>query len=170
MMMNNSFLKTLTLFVLFAIFHVYGVKAQTHADATSQKWKGIDVNTVLNGNYPDDNTLESGYPFLLYNVGTGRFIMQGGDRTMYLYNNGRINAAITESANVNKNSFCARPPEPFGKNWSDANYNTINLTTLMDGSVQPDKGEPKVYDMTWKFQRVEDRSSLGRMSQEPSCW
>ncbi len=171
MMMNNSFLKTLTLFVLFAIFHVYGVKAQTHADATSQKWKGIDVNDVLNGNYPDDNTLESGYPFLLYNVGTGHFIMQGGDwamegrlffsdfgRTMYLYNNGRINAAITESANVNKNSFCARPPEPFGKNWSDANYNTINLTTLMDGSVQPDKGEPKVYDMTWKFQRVEDPS------------
>ena len=171
MMMNNSFLKTLTLFVLFAIFHVYGVKAQTHADATSQKWKGIDVNDVLNGNYPDDNTLESGYPFLLYNVGTGRFIMQGGDwamegrlffsdfgRTMYLYNNGRINAAITESANVNKNSFCARPPEPFGKNWSDANYNTINLTTLMDGSVQPDNGEPKVYDMTWKFQRVEDPS------------
>lgn len=148
-----------------------GQTTQTHAEATSQKWKGIDVNTVLNGNYPDDNTLASGYPFLLYNVGTGRFIMQGGDwamegrlffsdfgRQMYLYSNGRINAAITESANVNKNSFCARPPEPFGKNWSDNTYNTINLTTLMDGSVQPDKGEPKVYDMTWKFQRVEDPS------------
>ncbi|MBR2231662.1 MAG: hypothetical protein IJ891_04770, partial [Prevotella sp.] len=87
--------------------------AQTHADATSQKWKGIDVSTVVGnteGKYPDDNTLASGYPFLLYNVGTGRFIMQGGDfamegrlffsdfgRTMYLYSNGRINAAITES-------------------------------------------------------------------------
>ena len=155
------------LIVLMAIMFGQGVMfAQTHADATSQKWKGIDVNTVLNG-----NTLESGYPFLLYNVGTGRFIMQGGDwamegrlffsdfgRTMYLYSNGRINAAITESATATKNSFCARPPEPFSKNWSDANYNTINLTTLMDGSVQPDKGEPKVYDMTWKFQRVEDPS------------
>ena len=160
------------LIVLMAVILGQGVMfAQTHAEATSQKWKGIDVNTVLNGNYPDDNTLASGYPFLLFNVGTGRFIMQGGDwamegrlffsdfgRTMYLYSNGRINAAITESANVNKNSFCARPPEPFGKNWSDANYNTINLTTLMDGGAQPDQGQPKVYDMTWKFQRVEDPS------------
>ena len=158
--------------VLMATLFGQGIMfAQTHADATSQKWHGIDVNTVLNGNYPDDNTLASGYPFLLFNVGTGRFIMQGGDwamegrlffsdfgRTMYLYSNGRINAAITESANVNKNSFCARPPEPFGKNWSDANYNTINLTTLMDGGAQPDQGQPKVYDMTWKFQRVEDPS------------
>ena len=165
-------LKTYVLLFLMTFVLVGGLKAQTHAEATSQKWKGIDVSTVLgNSAYTDDNTLESGYPFLLYNVGTGRFIMQGGDwamegrlffsdfgRTMYLYSNGRINAAITESATATKNSFCARPPEPFSKNWSDANYNTINLTTLMDGSVQPDKGEPKVYDMTWKFQRVEDPS------------
>lgn len=153
--------------ILMAIMFGQGVMfAQTHADATSQKWHGIDVNTVLNGNYPDDNTLASGYPFLLYNVGTGRFIMQGGDwamegrlffsdfgRTMYLYSNGRINAAITESQNVTKNSFCARPPEPFGKNWSDNNYNTINLTTLMDGSNQGS------YKMTWTFERVEDASN-----------
>ena len=153
--------------VLMAVMFGQGVMfAQTHADATSQKWHGIDVNTVLNGNYPDDNTLASGYPFLLYNVGTGRFIMQGGDwamegrlffsdfgRTMYLYSNGRINAAITESQNVTKNSFCARPPEPFGKNWSDNNYNTINLTTLMDGSNQGS------YKMTWTFERVEDASN-----------
>ena len=164
MMMNNSFLKTLTLFVLFVIFHVYGVKAQRHADATSQKWKGIDVSTVIgNSTYTDNNTLANGYPFLLYNVGTGRFIMQGGDwamegrlffsdfgRTMYLYNNGRINAAITESATATKNSFCARPPEPFSKNWSDANYNTINLTTLMDGSNQSQ------YSMNWTFEPVVD--------------
>lgn len=143
-----------------------GQTTQTHAEATSQKWKGIDVNTVLNGNYPDDNTLASGYPFLLYNVGTGRFIMQGGDwamegrlffsdfgRQMYLYSNGRINAAITESANVNKNSFCARPPEPFSKNWAESNYNTINLTTLMDGSKQGS------YSMSWSFDRVEDASN-----------
>lgn len=162
MMTNNSFLKTLTLFVLFATFHVYGVKAQTHADATSQKWHGIDVSTVIgNSAYPDDNTLESGYPFLLYNVGTGRFIMQGGDwamegrlffsdfgRTMYLYSNGRINAAITESQNVTKNSFCARPPEPFKKNWYDNNYNTSNLTTLMDGNK-----DLADYPMNWHFER-----------------
>ena len=168
MMMNNSFLKTLTLFVLFAIFHVYGVKAQTHADATSQKWKGIDVSTVIgNSTYTDNNTLANGYPFLLYNVGTGRFIMQGGDwamegrlffsdfgRTMYLYSNGRINAAITESTNDKKNSFCARPPEPFGKDWSDNNYNTSNLTTLMDGHINQAN-----YSMTWHFERVEAASN-----------
>ena len=153
------------LIVLMAIICGQGVMfAQTHADATSQKWHGIDVNDVLNGNYPDDNTLASGYPFLLYNVGTGRFIMQGGDfamegrlffsdfgRQMYLYNNGRINAAITESTNDKKNSFCVRPPEPFGKNWSDANYNTINLTTLMDGPINQAN-----YSMNWNFEQVVD--------------
>ena len=46
-----------------------GQTTQTHAEATSQKWHGIDVNTVLNGNYPDNNSLTSGYPFLLFNVG-----------------------------------------------------------------------------------------------------
>jgi hypothetical protein len=169
MMMNNSFLKTLTLFVLFAIFHVYGVKAQTHADATSQKWKGIDVSTVVGnteGKYPDDNTLASGYPFLLFNVGTGRFIMQGGDwamegrlffsdfgRTMYLYSNGRINAAITESATATKNSFCARPPEPTGRtSWTSITES--NLTTLMDGDTSWGN-----YPMTWHFERVEEASN-----------
>lgn len=141
---------------------------KTHAEATSQQWKGIDVNTVIGtSDYPDDNTLASGFPFLLYNVGTGRFIMQGGDwamegrlffsdfgRTMYLYSNGRINAAITESTNDKKNSFCARPPEPFDKNWSDTNYNTINLTTLMDGPINQAN-----YSMNWTFERVEDPSN-----------
>ena len=160
-------IKTYALFFLMTFVFVGGLKAQTHADATSQKWHGIDVNTVLNGNYTDDNTLASGYPFLLYNVGTGRFIMQGGDwamegrlffsdfgRTMYLYSNGRINAAITESTNDKKNSFCARPPEPFGKDWSDNNYNTINLTTLMDGPINQAN-----YSMNWTFERVEDPSN-----------
>jgi len=154
--------------VLMAVILGQGVMfAQTHADATSQKWHGIDVSTVIgNDDYPDDNTLEHGFPFLLYNVGTGRFIMQGGDwamegrlffsdfgRTMYLYKNGRINAAITESATVTKNSFCARPPEPFGKSWKKDDYTTINLTTLMDGSNQTN------YKMTWSFDRVEEASN-----------
>ncbi|MBP5506712.1 MAG: hypothetical protein J6Y23_02555, partial [Prevotella sp.] len=78
-----GFLKICTLFALIAFVHVGELKAQTHAEATSQKWKGIDVSTVIGNNaYPDDNTLTSGYPFLLYNVGTGRFIMQGGDWAM----------------------------------------------------------------------------------------
>ena len=154
------------LIVLMAVMFGQGVMfAQTHAEATSQKWKGIDVNTVLNGNFPDDNTIESGFPFLLYNVGTGRFIMQGGDwamegrlffsdfgRQMYLYSNGRINAGITESATATKNSFCARPPEPTSRNWS--NIANINLTTLMDGDTSWGN-----YPMTWTFERVEEASN-----------
>ena len=156
--MFKRLLKKYTLFTLLTFFHVVGLNAQTqtHAEATSQKWKGIDVNTVLgNSDYTDN-----GFPFLLYNVGTGRFIMQGGDwamegrlffsdfgRQMYLHSSGRINSGITESTNANKNSFCARPPEPFSKTWSNDNYNTINLTTLMDGNKQGS------YPMDWHFER-----------------
>ncbi|MBQ1587531.1 MAG: hypothetical protein II081_00600 [Prevotella sp.] len=156
--MFKRLLKKYTLFTLLTFFHVVGLNAQTqtHAEATSQKWKGIDVNTVLgNSDYTD-----KGFPFLLYNVGTGRFIMQGGDwamegrlffsdfgRQMYLHSSGRINSGITESTNANKNSFCARPPEPFSKTWSNDNYNTINLTTLMDGNKQGS------YPMDWHFER-----------------
>ena len=166
-MLLKNYFKVFMLFALLAFVHVVELKAQTHADATSQKWHGIDVNTVIgNSKYNDDNSLEHGFPFLLFNVGTGRFIMQGGDwamegrlffsdfgRQMYLYSNGRINAVIQENQNVTKNSFCARPPEPFGKNWSDANYTTANLTTLMDGDNRD------YYSMNWTFQRVEDASN-----------
>ncbi|MBO4827593.1 MAG: T9SS type A sorting domain-containing protein [Prevotella sp.] len=166
-MMFKFFSKTYTLLALLTFVHVGGLKAQNHAEVTSQQWKGIDVSTVIgNSAYPDDNSLEHGYPFLLYNVGTGRFVIQGGDwamegrlffsdfgRQMYLYSNGRINAGITESTAATKNSFCVRPPEPFGKTWSDQNYRTINLTTLMDGSNQ------SKYKMNWTFERVEDASN-----------
>lgn len=166
--MFKRLLKKYTLFTLLTFFHVVGLNAQTqtHAEATSQKWKGIDVNTVIgNSAYPDNNTMTSGYPFLLFNVGTGRFVVQGGDwamegrlfytdfgRTMYLYNNGRINSGLTEAGvSAEKNSFCCRPPVPFGRSWN--NYNTINLTTLLDGSKQ------NKFNMQWKFDRVEDSSN-----------
>lgn len=56
-----------------------GKTTQTHAEATSQQWKGIDVNAKVIGN---SDYADNGYPFLLYNVGTGRFIIQGGDWAM----------------------------------------------------------------------------------------
>ena len=167
-MMIKRLLKIYALLSLLTFVNLVGLKAQTqtHADATSQKWKGIDVTSVVGtGDYPDDNTLANGYPFLLYNVGTGRFIMQGGDwamegrlffsdfgRQMYLYDNGRINAAITESATATKNSFCARPPEPTGRNWS--NITELNFTTLMDGDATWAN-----YPMNWTFERVEEASN-----------
>ncbi len=54
----------------------------THAEATSQKWKGIDVSTVLgNSTYTECTTtpyVENGKPIILFNIGTGRFIIEGG--------------------------------------------------------------------------------------------
>lgn len=163
-MFFKRLIKIYTLLALLTFIHVGGVKAQTHAEATSQKWKGIDVSTVI-GNTAYADTTTHGFPFLLYNVGTGRFIMQGGDwamegrlffpdfgRQMYLHANRRINSGITESQRANKNSFCVRPPEPFTKNWSDSQYNTVNFTTLMDGDKQSN------YQLFWNFERVEDAS------------
>ena len=142
---------------------IIDIHAQTHAEATSQKWKGIDVTTVLgNANYPDVIGKPQGFPILLYNVGTGCFVIQGGDwamegrlfysdfgRTMYLCSNGRINSGITETSNSStKNSFCVRPPGPFGKQWSQWNF--YNMTTLMDG------GSTYLSNQKWNFERVVD--------------
>lgn len=140
---------------------VVNMHAQTRAEATSQKWKGVDVSTILgNSAYNDDNDYHHGCPILLYNVGTGCFITQGGDwamegrlffrdfgRTMYLYSNGRINSGLTENGvSATKNSFCVRPPGPFGKSWDD--FDKVNLTTLMDGAKQTK------YNQQWNFERV----------------
>ena len=108
--------------------------------------------------------MENGFPFLLFNVGTGRFVIQGGDwamegrlffsdfgRTMYLYSNGRINGAITESQTASKNSFCARPPTETGRSWTNDNFNKYNFTTLLDGDSTWVN-----YKMHWHFVRVED--------------
>ena len=158
--------KLLLLFILITI-SATPIYAQTHAEATSQKWQGVNVDTILNNSdpdkYVDDNLMTSGFPILLYNVGTGRFVVQGGDwamegrlfyqdfgRTMYLYRNGRINSGLTENGiEATKNCFCCRPPEPFNKTWSDNTYSTANLTTLMDGAIQNGR-----YDQLWHFERV----------------
>jgi hypothetical protein len=139
----------------------------SHAQAASRQWKGIDVDKVIQ---KDDNDTEfepNGKKIYLYNVGTGRFIIDGGNwgiegrlfhedfgRAMTLLSTGRINSGITEvNVSNEKNSFCARPPEPFGKSWSNNNYKTISLTTLMDGQNQSN------YKMNWTFERVEDSSN-----------
>lgn len=170
----KKFTCSLILFMACAV----SVMAQTHADATSQKWTGIDVNTVLENEeeYPssDQNDFSKGFQFVLYNVGTGRFVVQGGDwamegrlfypdfgRTMALYANGHINAGITETTTDARNSFCVRPPEPYKKAWKK-DYPNINLTTLMDGSEVADEG--RSYPMQWKFTRVEAPSNTDSYS------
>ena len=87
----------------------------------------------------------------------GRLFYSDFGRTMYLYKNGRINSGLTEAGvSTTKNSFCCRPPAPFGRSWS--NYNTINLTTLLDGEKQTNKNGGD-FNMQWQFDRVEDPSN-----------
>ena len=136
----------------------------THAEAASRQWKGIDVDKVIQSDANDTEYMPDGKKIFLFNVGTGRFIIDGGNwgvegrlfhedfgRAMTLLPTGRINSGITESnLGDNKNNFCARPPEPFGRNWSD--YEKYNYTTIMDGEDKTN------YQMTWSFERVEDPS------------
>lgn len=136
----------------------------THAEAASRQWKGIDVDKVIKSDDNDTEYMPDGKKIFLFNVGTGRFIIDGGNwgvegrlfhedfgRAMTLLPTGRINSGITESnLGDNKNNFCARPPEPFGRNWSD--YEKYNYTTIMDGEDKTN------YKMTWSFERVEDPS------------
>ena len=135
---------------------------QASAEISSQHWCGVKVDTIIgNVKYPDVTGVPQGFSFILYNVGTERFIIQGGDwamegrlfypdfgRTMYLCNNGRINSGITEeNISASKNSFCVRPPQPFGKSWND--IKNLNFTTLMDGEYKN-----KTFQK-WEFERVE---------------
>lgn len=156
------------------IFFLSSVKlcAHTRAEVASQKWQGVYVDTIIgNAKYPDVNGIPQGFPFILYNVGTGCFITQGGDwamegrlfysdfgRTMYLCNNGRINSGITEeNVDISKNSFCVRPPDPFGMNWN--NIKNVNFTTLMDGKSKKDENDNTGTFQKWVFERVEDASN-----------
>jgi len=172
MMKKKMMIKRLYIAIALVALNIMPMQAQTHAEATSQKWQGINLDTVLTATpaetdtYYDNNTIANGCPFLLYNVGTGCFITQGGDwamegrlffrdfgRTMYLYSNGRINGGVVESQTATKNSFCARPPLLTGRNWNDDQYLAGNVTTLYDGNVNWAN-----YDVNWHFVRVEDPS------------
>ena len=162
MMKKMMMIKRLYIAIALVALNIMPMQAQTHAEATSQKWTGVKVDTILNNSkYPDVTTGKpQGFPILLYNVGTGRFVIQGGDwamegrlfysdfgRTMYLCSNGRINSGITETLiSSTKNSFCVRPPGPFGKQWSE--WNSYNMTTLMDGSTKYLSGQK------WNFELV----------------
>lgn len=101
MMMRNIRLLFFTFLGYFllgnmSICHVLAQEQETedtHAHSESHKWKGIDVNTVLgNDDYaPNPGQLNTfsprinKYPFekgkiiFLYNVGTGMFLIEGGN-------------------------------------------------------------------------------------------
>ena len=141
----------------------------THAHASSFKWKGIDVDTVIgNTRYAplaaNSNSISS-YPFdkgktiFLFNVGTGRFIIEGGNfgmegrlfhetfgRPLYLFSDGYILSGILENNNAKFLFGCNVPGKVFHDgSWSE--WNKYSFTIMMDARKdRRTKG--------WQFQRV----------------
>lgn len=149
------------LFFLVAMFFIHpsDAKAQTtHAHSSSRQWKGIDINTVT-------STHQKIY---LYNVGTGRFAIDGGNwgmearlfyedfgRQMEIYigneqgvNGIRIKPGITENDPTKTQLICNIPGITKGSNWGDAS--AYSLTTIMDGYTKYGK---------WNFQRIPSEDS-----------
>ena len=170
-LLKKSF-KRLIILTLFLSLNINASFGQSYVDATSQKWNGTDVTTILgNSIYEEDTNDESqgGFSMILYNVGTGRFVIQGGDwgiegrlfypdfgRVMRLYSSGRINSGVTES-NISdtKNSFGVNiPGVTKGSGWQDVN--NFCYTTIMDApSFYPWPQNSSSVLRHWNFVRVE---------------
>ena len=132
----------------------------THAHSESHKWKGIDVKTVLGKNQYSNK----GKTIYLFNVGTGRFIIEGGNygmegrlfhedfgRPMELMSNGLIKSGITEKGtNVDKSVFGCNASGPFhDQPWTA--WDQYSFAIMMDASIKKRNG--------WVFERVEDESN-----------
>ena len=118
-----------------------GQTEQTHAHASSLRWKGIDVNSVIGNSQYATN----GKKIYLYNVGTGRFIIEGGNwgmegrlfhetfgRPMYLQSNRLIKSGVQE--NGNKNVFGCNAPGAFHSQQDWKKWNEYSFTLMMDAS------------------------------------
>ena len=145
--------------VLMVILFGQGVAfaQNTHAHSESMKWKGIKVDTVLNNSKYATN----GKRIFLYNMGTGRFIIEGGNwgmegrlfhetfgRPMYLRSDGLIKSGIQEGNN-NKNVFGCNAPPFHTRGWSE--YEQYSFTLMMDAySDKRDEG--------WHFERIKNET------------
>lgn len=136
----------------------------THAHSESRKWKGIDVYTVIGhseyGTAEDNDFASKAKIIFLYNMGTGRFIIEGGNfgmegrlfhedfgRPLYLTSDGYIRSGITEKS-TKKYLFGCNVPAVFHtqQNWN--NWNQYSFTVMMDADKSKrTKG--------WQFKRVE---------------
>ena len=137
-----------------------GQTEDTHAHSESHKWKGIDVKTVLGKNQYSNK----GKTIYLFNIGTGRFIIEGGNygmegrlfhedfgRPMELMSNGLIKSGITEKGtNVDKSVFGCNASGPFhDQPWTA--WDQYSFAIMMDASKSKRNG--------WVFERVEDESN-----------
>ncbi|MBQ5971271.1 MAG: hypothetical protein IJL45_02550 [Prevotella sp.] len=122
-------------------------------------WKGSDYTTLLSG---------SGTEVFLYNVGTGRFMIHGGDwgtQARLFYNDtgktltlqyGASNNIIFEtgmSTNGSSALGCNIPGLTSGSGWND---NNETFTVLMDGAERIGNGSATNTYRNWHFTRVED--------------
>lgn len=159
------------LIVLMAVIFGQGVAfaqdaqtEETHAHSISQKWKGINVHTeVLDQSQYDpilvDGKYTGGKTIFLYNMGTGKFIIEGGNfgmegrlfhedfgRPLYLFSDGYITSGITE--NGQKYLFGCNIPAVFHSQGNWNNWNQYSFTIMMDADKSKrNKG--------WQFKRVE---------------
>ena len=112
-------------------------------------------NTVIGNSEYATN----GKKIYLFNVGTGRFIIEGGNwgmegrlfhedfgRPLYLMSDGYIKSGITESTTEDKSMFGCNASGPFHNNgWGD--WNQYSYAIMMDARKSMKKG--------WVFERVE---------------
>ena len=160
----KSFIYYLATFLLLTIPADCLYAQTTHAHSTSRQWKGIDVDGLLEN--PDADFLQNGKKIYLYNVGTGRFAIEGGtwgmEARLFYEDFGRqmilrkaegkvrIDPLVVEQNNADKRSLiCNVPTVTRDNGWVDANVK-CSFTTILDG--------PKAYEH-WHFVRVEEPGS-----------
>ena len=159
-MINRYFVAILVLLTTIAytdtLFAQEEQTEETFAHSTRRHWKGIDVTTVLNN--PDFAT--NGKKIYLYNVGTGRFIIEGGNwgmegrlfhedfgRPMYLMSSGYIKSGITEQNVGSKIMFGNNVPRVSRPDVGWDSYKKRSFTPMMDADEN--------HLSEWTFKRVE---------------
>ena len=141
-------LKSLLLVALISLLYVTEINAQSHSQTSSRKWKGIDLQEWVDSHSNGDKS-----PIYLYNVGTGRFMVDGGDWGMearLFYDdfgrkvslkieneNGskalKIEPDITENASGTKRQLtCNIPTVTRDEDWATT-YDACSVTTILDG-------------------------------------
>ena len=156
MRFNYSLLALVLLASCLHIGNLYAQEGQTD-QPRGWMWKGFDVTEVID----NSQYATSGKRFYLYNMGTGRFIIEGGNwgmegrlfhedfgRPLFLMSDGYMNSGITEEYNNQKHVFgCNVPSVSKSRAQWIRDYWKFSFTCLMDvhrGNLAP-----------WTFQRVE---------------
>lgn len=146
-----------TILTMVALLSVNTLQAQDQQQTIT--WKGSDYTTLLSG---------SGTEVFLYNVGTGRFMIHGGDwgtQARLFYNDtgktltlqyGASNNIIFETGMSTGGASalgCNIPGLTSASGWDDGNE---TFTVLMDGAERIGNGSATNTYRNWHFTRVED--------------